>query len=857
MARTREDMLAELKANPRVQALVVGGGINGISAFRELALQGVDVLLVERGDFCGACSSAPSRMIHGGLRYLENGEINLVRESLRERDALLRNAPHLVRPLPTTVPIQHRFSGLLNGAFGVLGRRSAPAERGALAVKIGLAFYDHLSRDRRTMPRHVFRGRAETARLWPDLPPSVRFSATYHDAWISYPERLGIELVRDGLDAHPRALAINHLAASGRDGGAGPADRRADRRSVAVTADVILNATGAWVDETNAALAEGGAPEPLVGGTKGSHLILDHPELLRALNGHMIYFENVDGRVCILFPYLGKVLLGSTDIRVERPGKVRCEDEEVAYILKSLSYVFPGIPVAPEQIVYRYSGVRPLLRSDASFTGRISRDHFVERIAGAPPTLCLVGGKWTTFRAFGAQAADQALAILGKPRSSGTESRRIGGGVGFPTDAAGQEALTAGLAAEFGVPRERASHAVSLYGTNAGRVLAFCRDGPDAPLADTGYTAKRDPLPRPPRARAHAGRHPPAAHRAGDHRRALLRGDRRDGGDPRRRARLVAAEGRRRGARLPDPARRRSRVDRRHPRRTRPQQDTEPRMRMSPKARMNRLFTHGRCLDVAIDHGVCNEPSFMAGLEDIGGVVDQLVAAGPDAIQMNYGQADLLQSRPEKTKPALVMRIDMGNPYNDSRHRVMWAELQNRDEPIIGALEMDAACVVVNLFMLPDEPDLFRQCVANIAATRAACARYGMPLMIEPLVMLPNDVRGGYQVDGDADKIVTLVRLAAEMGADIIKADPTTNAEDFHRVIEAARVPVLVRGGGKEDLRTVLRKSAALLAQGACGLVYGRNIYQHENPKRVVAALMAMIHRGVSGDEAWEIYQDG
>lgn len=488
MARTREDMLAELKANPRVQALVVGGGINGISAFRELALQGVDVLLVERGDFCGACSSAPSRMIHGGLRYLENGEINLVRESLHERDALLRNARHLVAPLPTTVPIQHRFSGLLNGAFGVIGRRSAPAERGALAVKMGLAFYDHLSRNRRTMPRHVFRGRAETARLWPDLPPSVRFSATYYDAWISYPERLGIELIRDGLDAHPGALAINHLEASGRDGARVLLTDAETGAAVAVTAEVILNATGAWVDETNAALAEGSAPEPLVGGTKGSHLILDHPELLRALNGHMLYFENVDGRVCILFPYLGKVLLGSTDIRVERPGRVRCEDEEVAYILKSLSYVFPGILVAPEQIVYRYSGVRPLLRSDASFTGRISRDHFVERIAGTPPTLCLVGGKWTTFRAFGAQAADQALAILGKPRSTGTESRRIGGGVGFPTDAAGQEALTSGLSAEFGVPRERAAHAVSLYGTNAGRVLAFCRDGLDAPLADTGYT---------------------------------------------------------------------------------------------------------------------------------------------------------------------------------------------------------------------------------------------------------------------------------------------------------------------------------------------------------------------------------
>ncbi|MBU4531906.1 MAG: class I fructose-bisphosphate aldolase [Hoeflea sp.] len=280
-------------------------------------------------------------------------------------------------------------------------------------------------------------------------------------------------------------------------------------------------------------------------------------------------------------------------------------------------------------------------------------------------------------------------------------------------------------------------------------------------------------------------------------------------------------------------------------------------MRLSQKARMNRMFTHGGCLDVALDHGVCNEPGFLKGLENMESVVSTLIEARPDAIQMAYGQADLLQSRPEKDKPALVMRIDMGNPYNDQRHRVMWSALQNHDEPIIGALEMDAACVVVNLFMLPDEPDLFHQCVKNISRVRAACHTYGMPLMIEPLVMLPNDVRGGYQVDGDAEKIITLVRLASEMGADIIKADPTADPEDFHRVVETARVPVLVRGGGKEDLKTVLRKSAALMAQGAKGMVYGRNIYQHDNPKAVVNALMAMIHHGASGDEAWDIYNRG
>lgn len=280
-------------------------------------------------------------------------------------------------------------------------------------------------------------------------------------------------------------------------------------------------------------------------------------------------------------------------------------------------------------------------------------------------------------------------------------------------------------------------------------------------------------------------------------------------------------------------------------------------MRDNRKVRMNRLFGNGRCLDVAIDHGVCNEPSFLDGLENMPTVVKALVDAKPDAIQMNYGQADLLQDLPGKDKPALVMRLDMGNPYNRIRHRDMWAVLQNDAEPLVGALQMDAACVVVNLFMLPDEPDLFRQCVQNISRVRADCEKYGMPLMIEPLVMQPVTERGGYMVDGDADKIVTLTRLAREMGADIVKADPTTNADDFHRVVEAARCPVLVRGGGKEDLEAVFAKSAALMRQGAMGMVYGRNIYQHANPNAVVRGLMAIIHDDANGEEAFALYQRG
>ncbi|MBL0728133.1 class I fructose-bisphosphate aldolase [Piscinibacter sp. HJYY11] len=273
------------------------------------------------------------------------------------------------------------------------------------------------------------------------------------------------------------------------------------------------------------------------------------------------------------------------------------------------------------------------------------------------------------------------------------------------------------------------------------------------------------------------------------------------------------------------------------------------------QARLNRLLKAGRCLDIAVDHGVCNEPSFLDGLQDMPAVIDQLVAAGPDAIQLNYGQADLLQYRPERHKPGLVMRVDMGNPYNAQRHRVMWAVLQNEHDPVLPAVQMDAACVVVNLFMLPDEPELFRQCVSNIARVRQDCDRYGMPLMIEPLVMGPNTARGGYLVDGDAEKIVTLVRLAREMGADIVKADPTTDPHEFHRVVQAARCPVLVRGGGREDLSAVFERSRVLLDQGAVGMVYGRNVYQHKSPASVVRALMAMIHDGASAQAAWKLYE--
>ncbi len=281
-----------------------------------------------------------------------------------------------------------------------------------------------------------------------------------------------------------------------------------------------------------------------------------------------------------------------------------------------------------------------------------------------------------------------------------------------------------------------------------------------------------------------------------------------------------------------------------------------PIMYNAHKVRLNRfLGADGRCLDVAIDHGIFNEFTFLEGLEDVPGVVHALVAAAPDAIQMNIGQADVLQTIAGPGKPALVLRTDAGNLYNAVTHKVMFDQLVHWDEPILGALKLDAACVVCNLLLMPGEPDLHRQTVLNAARLRVECDKYGMPLMIEPLVLKPNESKGGYHVDGNKKLIIPLVRQARELGADVIKADPTDHMEDYHEVVQAARCPILVRGGGKKPIDAVFAEASACLAQGAHGLVYGRNIYQHANPQRIVAALMAMIHDGADAARAMAIYQ--
>ncbi|WP_157509398.1 glycerol-3-phosphate dehydrogenase/oxidase [Glaciibacter superstes] len=480
-----------LQERPNAQVLIIGAGINGIATFRDLALQGVDVAIVDRGDYVSGASAASSHMIHGGIRYLENGEFRLVKESVAERNGLLKIAPHYVKPLKTTVPIFSTFSGVLSAPLRFLTHKQGkPQERGALLIKLGLSLYDSFSRDGGSVPRHEFRGAKKSLEQLPRLNPDLKYTATYYDASMHDPERLALDVLRDGLDAGEHARSANYVEAIGMDADGVRLRDTVTGEEFSFTADVVVNTSGPWTDLTNASLGE---PSTFMGGTKGSHIVLDSPELLAATGGREIFFEHSDGRIVLIYPLKGRVLVGTTDLEHDMTQPIRSTEEEVDYFFELIAHVFPEVVVDRSAIVYRFAGVRPLPRHDDEAPGFVSRDYRIEaRPLGARPgtLLSLVGGKWTTFRALGEHLSGEILTLLGMPRVVSTAGLAIGGGRDFPVTDAAHRVWLASHGDEVGT--QRAAQLLARYGTRATDVIEFLVEEPDAPLANNHDYTRRE-----------------------------------------------------------------------------------------------------------------------------------------------------------------------------------------------------------------------------------------------------------------------------------------------------------------------------------------------------------------------------
>jgi glycerol-3-phosphate dehydrogenase len=380
---------------PKFDVIVIGAGINGAGIARDSAMRGLKVLVIEKGEPGMGTTVASTRLIHGGLRYLEHFEFGLVRESLREREVLLRIAPHLVRPIAITIPIYKQN------------------KRGRLTIRAGMILYDLLSWGK-SLPRHRMLSRVDTLKRWPGLnSDGLVGSALYYDAQVEFPERLVMENVlsarKVGGEVLTHTRVTNLTVANGKVFGVEFVSEAGQKEFA--EAAVVINAAGPWIDQV-LEYAPVNTPK-LIGGTKGSHIIV--PEFPGA-PANAIYVEaRSDGRPIFIIPWNKLYLIGTTDVRFEGdPDEVRCEPWEIDYLLAETNLALPGAHLTRDSILYTYSGVRPLPVTSDKDEQDITRRHFIRQHPQLPNLLSIVGGKLTTYRSLAEECVDMIFQKLGK-----------------------------------------------------------------------------------------------------------------------------------------------------------------------------------------------------------------------------------------------------------------------------------------------------------------------------------------------------------------------------------------------------------------------------------------------------------
>jgi len=450
--------LAGIEAQ-QFDVLIIGGGMAGAGVARDLALRGASVALFEKADFASGTTSRSSKLIHGGLRYLELFDFKLVRESLRERETLGRLAPHLIRPLPFLIPIYRS------------------ARRGLIKVRIGLTLYDWLTPGKRTDRYQVIRPEAALA-----LEPEVRAedlkgAGFYFDDLLLSPERLCLENVlsacRHGARAFNYAAVEEVLRGPKGTEGLAVRDLLTDR-VVRVRGRVIVNAAGPWVDRVRALAGISDRGAHVIRTTKGIHCLLPR------LTERAVYLPAQDERMIFVIPWREFSLVGTTDTDFDgNPDRLWATKDEVTYLLGEVRGVLPDRRVTADNVLYTYAGVRPLTHEAGKSPSRVSRQHRVWSEGPGGKFLTITGTKLTCFRSLAEEVSDRVMARLGRRARARTAGLTLDGA----DESAGRVEARAWMdvsaeRAATGLARETLERLVETYGRNHVRVLDLARKLP-------------------------------------------------------------------------------------------------------------------------------------------------------------------------------------------------------------------------------------------------------------------------------------------------------------------------------------------------------------------------------------------
>ena len=491
--------------NEHPSVLILGAGVHGAAIALELVLNGVSVRVVDAFDIAYGATSKSSRLIHGGLRYLEYGDFRLVRESLDARRLNLELAPQFVHPLRFFIPTSQRWSGLLRSAIGFFGLSrtnwgrqwaAAKSERGFWPLMIGLFMYGGLS----SIPPSMPVGTPGTPRV---NPKRFRWLLSYTDAQMLFPERLVLALLAEVRQVAAERGVEFHLSTytsvEFRDGRWLPRDAITGSESEPISPQVVVNATGAWGDAT---LAQIRIETPqMFGGTKGTHFVTWNAELRDALQGEAVYAEADDGRLVFVLPFGEAVLVGTTDETFAAPPETAvATEEELDYLLHLVDEVM-DCRLTRDDITLHYSGVRPLPKSNAEENAAVSRDHsIVEHHAGDCPIFTLVGGKLTTWREFAKEVGDRVIQRIGATRTDDCISRPVFGAQdpnakiddvdkkGFPKSDEERDSCWKNWSWEFDAAPELIAALWPLYGLRTSTILSACRNDWGSPIHGTEFT---------------------------------------------------------------------------------------------------------------------------------------------------------------------------------------------------------------------------------------------------------------------------------------------------------------------------------------------------------------------------------